>query len=88
MEDLMLDAKFYWFWNDETLQAGGGDLSSDIGKELDIHVKYAYTEDVSFGLNLAWFFPGDQYNGYGQETGTTDTDAVATQVISNVSVLF
>jgi hypothetical protein len=88
MEDMKIDSKFVWLWNDETLANGGGDLSKDLGTELDVNVMYNYTEDVTFGLSLAWLFPGDHYNGPGEETGTVDTDAVASQVISSVSVVF
>jgi hypothetical protein len=80
VEDVKVDAQFYWFWNDETISTTGSTLNKEIGSELDIHVTYDYTEDVAFGLGLAWFFPGDVY-----ENGADDT---ATQVISSVSVTF
>jgi hypothetical protein len=32
--------------------------SKGLGQEVDLVVLYDYTEDVQFGLNLGWFFPG------------------------------
>ncbi|MBF0254144.1 MAG: alginate export family protein, partial [Candidatus Omnitrophica bacterium] len=89
MEDLALDATFYWFWTDEDVitaaPANGGNLGQDVGTELDINVIYDYTEDVTFNLGLAWFMPGDVY---GVSTATGATTSTATQVTSGVSVVF
>lgn len=90
MEDLTIDAWFYWFWTDEDyLSAGtsGTQIGDEIGNELDVHITYDYTEDVAFAVWLAWFFPGDVYDNL---TGTTggDSDATATQVVSSVKVSF
>lgn len=88
MEDLKIDGWFYWFWNDENIISGGSGLSEDIGKELDIHVTYDYTEDVSFGLWLAWFFPGELFDTQVGGGTAGDTDATAFQSVSSVKVAF
>ena len=57
--------------------------------ELDINVVYDYTEDVTFGLGLAWFFPGDIYdNASAGGTNLGPLDDSATSVTTNVSVVF
>jgi hypothetical protein len=91
MDDLSIDASYWFFWNDEAITntTGGGSQVADeeIGTELDININYDYTEDVAFGLGLAWFFPGDLYGGdNGTEQGSLDD--TATQIISSVSVAF
>lgn len=97
MEDLKVDGKFYWFWSDEdvysTTSGAVQNVGTDLGTELDVNVTYDYTEDVTFSLGLAWFFPGDVYSGAntGATAGATnygDIDATATQITSGVNVTF
>ena len=76
LEDLLLEASFSWFTTDENI-VGRND---EIGSELDLQATYDYTEDVSFGLLTAWFFPGDFYQGGQDET--------ATDIVSSVKVTF
>ncbi len=76
LEDLLLEASYSYITTDETI-AGRND---EIGSEIDLQATYDYTEDVSFGLLTAWFFPGDYYLG-----GQDDT---ATDVVSSVKVTF
>jgi hypothetical protein len=52
-----------------------------LGNESDVNISYAYTEDVTFGVSLGWFIPGDVFTK-GQ---TRDT---ASQAIANVAVKF
>lgn len=61
----------YWLYTlAESQNAVAGTTSTDdeAGTELDLMAKYAYTEDVSMGLSLAWFWPGDYYVGGNNET--------------------
>jgi len=51
-----------------------------LGNEYDMNVNYAYTEDVSFGISLGWFVPGDTFT-----KATRDT---ASQAIADVAVKF
>jgi len=51
-----------------------------LGNETDVNLTYNYTEDVTFGLSLGWFVPGDVFNA-----STHDT---ASQAIANVGVKF
>jgi hypothetical protein len=51
-----------------------------IGNETDVNLTYNYTEDVTFGLALGWFVPGDVFSGNNHDT--------ATQAIANVGVKF
>jgi hypothetical protein len=88
LEDMKIDGFFYWFWTDEDIISGSTTLEQDIGNELDLHVTYNYTEDVTFGTWLAWFWPGDLFDN--QIGGGTegDTDATAFQTVSSVKVAF
>jgi len=52
----------------------------DVGNETDINLTYNYTEDVTFGLNLGWFVPGNAFSLNNRDT--------ASQAIANVSVNF
>jgi hypothetical protein len=51
-----------------------------LGNEYDVNFGYAYTEDVSFGLNLGWFAPGDFAKSVATKT--------ASQAIADVRVSF
>jgi hypothetical protein len=52
-----------------------------IGNELDVQAIWDYTEDVSFGLLMGWFFPnGDVY--YAGSNNATAQDIVATCKVS------
>jgi len=51
-----------------------------VGNEADINLTYNYTEDVTFGLNVGWFVPGDVFAKSNRET--------ADQAIANVGVKF
>jgi hypothetical protein len=51
-----------------------------VGNETDVNLTYNYTEDVTFGLNLGWFVPGDVFAASNKET--------ASQAIANVGVKF
>jgi len=51
-----------------------------LGNETDVNLTYNYTEDVTFGLNLGWFVPGDVFAASNKGT--------ASQAIANVGVKF
>lgn len=51
---------------------------TDLGTEVDLNLKYAYTEDVSLGLLLAMFMPGDSY---AEGNDKTAQEAVATMAV-------
>jgi len=51
-----------------------------LGNEYDVNLGYAYTEDVSFGLNLGWFAPGDVFADANRST--------ASQAIADIAVKF
>lgn len=97
MEDLKIDGKFYWFFTDQdvisTTNTSAQDVGNELGTELDVNVTYDYTEDVTFSLGLAWYFPGDVYQS--ANTSNTlgsvrhgDVDSTATQIVSGVNVTF
>jgi hypothetical protein len=54
--------------------------ASWVGNETDVNLTYNYTEDVTFGLNLGWFVPGDVFSSSNHEA--------ASQAIANVGVKF
>jgi hypothetical protein len=51
-----------------------------LGNETDINLTYNYTEDVTFGLNVGCFIPGDVFASRNNET--------ASQAIADVAVTF
>jgi hypothetical protein len=51
-----------------------------LGNETDVNLTYNYTEDVTFGVSLGWFVPGDTF-----EKDARDT---ASQAIADVNVKF
>jgi hypothetical protein len=63
----------------DTLLPGPKDASW-LGNETDLNLTYNYTEDVTFGLSVGWFMPGDVF-----ASGNKDT---ASQAIANVAVTF
>ncbi len=96
MEDLKIGGKYYWFWSDEDIintTAGTQNVGNELGSELDLDITYDYTEDVTFTLGLAWFFPGDVYSSANTATavgavGHGEVDSTATQVVTGVNVTF
>lgn len=84
INSLKVDGRFAWFRYMEaptvSAPSGAGDRSKDIGSELDLSLTYDYTEDVSFGLLAAWFFPGKYWvGGY---------DNTASDIVGSVKVAF
>ena len=51
-----------------------------VGNEIDVQVTYDYTEDVSIGANVGWFFTGDAF--------ADGSDDNAQQALVNVNVNF
>jgi len=58
----------------------GAERSKHIGDELNLRLTYDYTEDVTFGLLTAWFFPGEYFIA-------PDTD-VASEIVGSVALTF
>jgi len=52
----------------------------NLGNETDVNLTYNYTEDVTFGLSLGWFVPGDVF--------TSANNGTASQAVANVGVKF
>ena len=83
-DSLTVDARYIAFWNVNkrnyiistgvTEERGGY-----VGSEVDLELTWDYTEDVSFGLLSAWFFPG---NVYASGADDTATDVVGTMKLS------
>lgn len=64
----------YWMYMLAESQTATSTRTADdeAGTELDLKAKYAYTEDVSIALELAWFFPGNYYaSGYDETAQQT-----------------
>jgi len=51
-----------------------------VGNETDVNLTYNYTEDVTFGLSMGWFVPGDVF--------ANNNHDLASQAIANVGVKF
>ncbi|MBI4335851.1 MAG: alginate export family protein [Candidatus Omnitrophica bacterium] len=80
--NLTVDGRFTWFryFNAPAPPSGATSRSKEIGSELDLTLTYDYTEDVSFNLLAAWFFPG-KYWIAGQDDNATD-------IVGTVKVAF
>ncbi len=110
LQDLLIEASWTYLWNDEAIDVvdiTGPDASfgnslgierdEEIGYEVDLQVTYDYTEDVSFSTLVAWFVPGDYYDG-ATDPGLDPTDDddsenllstdTAFTVVSSVKVTF
>lgn len=98
LDDVTLEATVGKYYFDETPvmpnepAAMGG---HDIGTELDILSTYDYTEDVTFSLLTAWFFPGDVYEDQGTNrnypaigVSSNLQEGVASEVIGSCKVSF
>lgn len=65
LDDITFEAKVAGYFFDETPTRPGEFYASYedyIGSEVDLLTTYDYTEDVTFSLLTAWFFPGDNYS--------------------------
>jgi hypothetical protein len=51
-----------------------------LGDEYDVNLTYNYTEDVTFGVSLGWFVPGNVF--------TSNNNNTAQQALANVAVKF
>ncbi|MFH1594087.1 MAG: alginate export family protein [Candidatus Omnitrophota bacterium] len=89
-DSLTIDGRLSFFWQQyartipqQMLNPGGlpGDDKRNeyLGSEIDISLTWDYTEDVSFGLLTAWFFPGAHYADCSDDTAT---DVVGTVKLS------
>lgn len=93
MDDLKIDGVFYWFWTEEDVFNTTGSVSSENvgqekGSELDIFLTYDYTEDVTFGVSFAWFFPGEIYDQASKGTFNGPLNDEATAITGHVGVAF
>lgn len=68
-KDLTFFSRWLIYWLDEVTVPG---RDRYLGNELDMTLKYDYTEDLSFKLINAYFFPGNYF----------DTDAVTTNAFN------
>ena len=77
IKDVTVGADWYHFvLNEENDTVGGAGAGQslvftnekDFGDELDFTATYNYTEDLTFGGSLAFFFPGDAFESDAQDT--------------------
>lgn len=93
IEDVTASAEYTGLWLDKQQNVAaifnpeGGTNSTTaefgskkLGDEIDLGLSYAYTEDVTIGASLGWFFPGDVFQSV--------NDKAATQAIVNLDVKF
>jgi len=92
---LTVGAEFWLFAEAEETAASataGTKKDDDLGTELDLYANYAYTEDVDFGLSLAWFFPGSHYDTVTTGSATYDVgnkvDETAMEAILSTNIRF
>jgi hypothetical protein len=77
-DSLTFEAKYGHFWLDKSY--GAANTSKNVGDEVDLQLTWDYTEDVSFGLLTAWFFPGNHFQ--------SSRDDVATDIVGTVKLSF
>ena len=98
LDDLTFEARGAGYWFDQQpdalVYATANADGSYIGSELNLITTYDYTEDVTFSLLNAWFFPGDHYDLQGQTVGqVTDglpdlNPQIATEIVGTMKVSF
>ena len=90
-KDLTFFARYLQFFFDTTPIEG---RDSHIGSELDVVLSYDYTEDLTFKLINAYFFPGSYYDGtaavftnqFGESVSNADETAM--ELVAEVSLAF
>jgi len=88
VENISLNVDYYNYTLDEKFASGAHPASSDYtvtdnddaGDEVDVVAEYAYSEDVTLGVELNWFFPGDMFASSSNDT--------ASQVVGYIAVEF
>ncbi|MBD3379323.1 MAG: hypothetical protein GF408_02555 [Candidatus Omnitrophica bacterium] len=79
-DSLTFEALYGHFWLAEDYSNQNTD--KNVGDEVDLSLTWDYTEDVTFGLLSAWFFPGDALEN------NNGTDDVATDIVGTVALSF
>ena len=91
-DSITLDGRLAFFWQQHqtaipaSVLDGGGSATDYqkrkrfMGTELDLQLTWDYTEDVSFGVLTAWFFPGSYYDNEG--------DSIATDLVGTMKLSF
>lgn len=80
IDSLLLKANYNLFWNQEKYILAVDKSKGFVGQEIDLQATWDYTEDVSFGLLLGWFFPGEVYYD--------SRNDIATDLVGTVKVSF
>ncbi len=92
LEDFLLEGSFTYLWTAEDVHTTAGVQSSgtrskQLGWEVDLQATYDYTEDVSFGVLVGWFTPGNFFDFSPSLAGGAANDT-ATDIVSSVKVTF
>jgi hypothetical protein len=89
MDDVTVEGTYGLFWlyaqYAKEQAVANANRNMFLGQEIDVNVTWNYTEDVSFGLLSAWFFPGSAFSADVQGTGKK---APATSVVGTVALSF
>jgi len=89
-DSLTLDGRLGWFWLAEDWNRYNS--AKFVGTEVDVQATWDYTEDVSFNLLTAFFFPGNHFKGGGNpDPGESDVyygDDVAVDIVGSVKLSF
>lgn len=97
LDDLSFEAKVAGYWFDEQPDSRFyGKANKEfgaIGQEINLTTTYDYTEDVTFSLLSAWFFPGRHYEP--EKPFNTQTEGVpdinmqiASEIVGTMKVSF
>ena len=83
LDDIILEARYLHFMAQHAYgraTGGAADRSKQVGDEIDMRLTYDYTEDVTFGLLTAWFFPGEYF--------ISPNNDVASEIVGSVALTF
>ncbi len=83
LDDIILEARYLHFMSQKAYGLATNGIAArnkNIGDEVDLRLTYDYTEDVTFGMLTAWFFPGEYFIA-------NNTD-VASEMVASVALTF
>jgi len=83
VEKLSLALDWFWLKGDET-----GSFDDEFGNEVDFSINYAYTEDLSFGLDVGYLAAGDFFSDLKKAHPDDYDDDNPWQVIASMKVAF
>ena len=88
LDDILCEVRYLHFMSDKPYGRTNNNIaarSQHIGDEVDMRLTYDYTEDVTFGMLTAWFFPGQYFLGTQANNFGND---IASEIVGSVALTF